>query len=231
VPADAPTDDGHADRATGGRRRGQRLYDRWSDHQGLFRVGTLFAFAGRERAYRRGALAALNARPGDTVVDVGCGPGVNFAPLRERVGPTGRVVGVDYARGMVERARRRVAREGWSNVHVVRGDAGGLPLAPGSVDRAYATLSLSAMPHLGAVLDGVSEALAPGGRVAVFDTRPFQSGPLTAVNPLLVRLSWLATNWHPETDLVAALRDRFDPVRVETFDAGATVVAVAHRPA
>ncbi|MFD1515800.1 class I SAM-dependent methyltransferase [Halomarina rubra] len=211
------------------RRRGQRLYDHWSDHQGVFRVGKWLVFAGREAAYRRQALAGLDARPGDTVLDVGCGPGVNFAALRERVGPTGRVVGVDYSAGMVECARRRVAREGWSNVHVLRGDAGRLPLLAGSVDRAYAMLSLSAMPDLDGVLDAVRETLVPGGRLAVFDTRPFQSGPLRAVNPLLVRASWLATNWHPETDLLASLRDRFDPVHVESFDAGATLVVVAHR--
>jgi demethylmenaquinone methyltransferase/2-methoxy-6-polyprenyl-1,4-benzoquinol methylase len=221
-----PTTDGgdHGDHG-----RGQRLYDRWSDHQGLFRVGKFVVFAGREDAYRQQALAGLDARPGDTVLDVGCGPGVNFAALRERVGPAGRVVGVDYSRGMVERARRRVDREGWSNVHVVRADASRLPLPAGSVDRAYATLSLSAMPDLPAVLDGVAEVLAPGGRLAVFDTRPFQTGLRRALNPLLVRGSWLLTNWHPEVGLVDPLRERFDPVAVETFDAGATVVAVAHR--
>jgi demethylmenaquinone methyltransferase/2-methoxy-6-polyprenyl-1,4-benzoquinol methylase len=210
--------------------RGQRLYDRWSDHQGLFRVGKLLVFASREADYRRAALAGLNARPGDTVLDVGCGPGVNFPALRRRVGPGGRVVGVDYSRGMVERARRRVAREGWANVHVVRGDATALPLPAGSVDRAYATLSLSAMSDLPGALDAVAETLAPGGRLAVFDTRPFRTGLRRAVNPLLVRASWLVTNWHPGTDLVDALGERFDPVRVESFDAGATFVAVAHRP-
>lgn len=209
--------------------RGQRLYDRWSDHQGLFRAGKLVVFAGREDAYRQQALAGLDARPGDTVLDVGCGPGVNFATLRERVGPAGRVVGVDYSRGMVERARRHINREGWSNVDVVRADASRLPLPAGSVDRGYATLSLSAMPDLPGVLDAVAEVLAPGGRLAVFDTRPFQTGLRRALNPLLVRGSWLLTNWHPEVGLVDPLRERFDPVAVETFDAGATVVAVAHR--
>ncbi|WP_368279753.1 methyltransferase domain-containing protein [Halomarina oriensis] len=224
--ADTPTTTG-PDTTT--RVRGQRLYDRWSDHQTLFRLGKWVVFAGREDAYRRQTLAGLNARRGDTVLDVGCGPGVDLPALRERVGPEGRVVGVDYSKGMVERAQRRIDRADWSNVHVVRGDASHLPLPAESVDRAYATLSLSAMPDLPGVLNAVAETLVPGGRLAVFDTRPFQTGYRRALNPLLVRGSWLLTNWHPDVGLLEPLRERFDRVAVETFDAGATVVAVAHR--
>ncbi len=72
---------------------------------------------------RDGCVAALDLEPGDTVVDFGCGPGVNFPALRETVGPDGRVVGVDVTGPMLERARGLVERRGWENVAVVQGDA------------------------------------------------------------------------------------------------------------
>ena len=60
--------------------------------------------------------------PAATVVDVGCGTGLNFMGLRELVGPTGRVVGIDASPSMLAVAQRRVKRADWSNVTTVCGD-------------------------------------------------------------------------------------------------------------
>lgn len=78
---------------------------------------------------RREAVAALALDRGDVVVDLGCGTGANLPYLREAVGPTGTVVGVDLTRGMLDRARRLVDANGWRNVHVVQGDATRVPVA------------------------------------------------------------------------------------------------------
>jgi SAM-dependent methyltransferase len=101
----------------------QSFYGRWATlYDGLARytpgIGRL----------RREAVSALEVDAGDTVVDLGCGTGANLPFLREAVGPTGTVVGVDLTRGMLARARRLVDAHGWRNVHVVHGDATRLPL-------------------------------------------------------------------------------------------------------
>ena len=72
---------------------------------------------------RAGCVEALDLDRGDTVVEFGCGPGVNLPVLREAVGPEGRVVGVDITGRMLRRARALVERRGWENVELVRGDA------------------------------------------------------------------------------------------------------------
>jgi SAM-dependent methyltransferase len=73
----------------------------------------------RFEVYRRRAIDALPLIPGDVVMDVGCGTGLCFEGLIDRVGPTGTVVGVEPAPPMRELAAERIAAQGWSNVVLV----------------------------------------------------------------------------------------------------------------
>ena len=67
-------------------------------------------------SWRRRLVDLLELRPGDVVLDVGCGTGLCFEQLLERVGPTGKVIGLDPAPDMLDLAARRVREEGWTNV-------------------------------------------------------------------------------------------------------------------
>lgn len=76
-------------------------------------TANLYYLAGfREWAYRQRAVEALNLQQGDTVVEIGCGTGLNFSLLHQAVGPTGRVIGVDLTDAMLAQARQRVAENG-----------------------------------------------------------------------------------------------------------------------
>lgn len=86
------------------------------------------------RTPRRRLLSMIGPIPAATVVDVGCGTGLNFAGLRALVGPTGCVVGIDASPSMLAAAQRRVERAGWSNVTTVRGDIAELVSALQRVD-------------------------------------------------------------------------------------------------
>ena len=202
--------------------RSRRVWDRWSDHYGM-----------SESDYepmRETAIEYLDLEPGDAVLEVGCGPGVNFESLRDAVGPDGRVVGLDYSPAMVDRARTRVADRGWENVTVRRADATRADLAPASFDAALATLSLSVMPSPLAAVERVREALRPGGRFVVFDIRTFPSGPLRVANPLLKRALHLVGNWNTEADVPAAVESVFGECElVETYFAGVNYTLVATR--
>ena len=68
---------------------------------------------------RRLAISRLALGPGDVVFDVGCGTGLSLPMLKQRIGPNGRIVGIEQSPEMFEQARRRVARARWSRVTLV----------------------------------------------------------------------------------------------------------------
>lgn len=71
----------------------------------------------------------IGPQPGATIVDAGCGTGLNFDGLVRRVGPSGRVIGVDASGSMLAAATRRIRAAGWNNVTVIHSDIGDLATA------------------------------------------------------------------------------------------------------
>lgn len=150
----------------------------------------LYRLAGFSLGRLRRQLAdALALQPGDTVVEIGCGTGANFPLLQERVGPTGRIIGVDLTDRMLEEARERVRANGWQNVELVLSDAGVYEF-PECVNGILSMLALTLCRDYDAVIERGARALAPGGRWAILDLklRPEASGwlvraALPAVRP------------------------------------------------
>ena len=165
-----------------------------------------------QRTYRRKAVQALRLRPGDTVVEIGCGTGLNFSLIERQIGPEGRIVGVDLTDAMLAQARRRVENRGWSNVSLVRADALDFQF-PAGVNAIVSTFALSLVPECAEVIAHGCAALSPGGRWAVLDTKPPQGAPgwlaqgwLEAVRPFAVTDELLTTRpWEASR---AEMRDR-----------------------
>lgn len=72
---------------------------------------------------RRRAVESLHLRPGDRLVDIACGTGLNFPLVERLIGPVGRIVGVDLTDAMLAQAQQRAEANGWTNVSLVQGDA------------------------------------------------------------------------------------------------------------
>jgi ubiquinone/menaquinone biosynthesis C-methylase UbiE len=110
------------------------------------------------------ALAGL--RPGDQVLDIGCGAGAVAIRSARVVSPGGQVTGIDLSDGMLRRTAAEAAARGLGNVTVRRGDASRPPFAPGSFDAALASLVLYLLPDPAVALRHWFEVLQPGGTVA-----------------------------------------------------------------
>ncbi len=115
-------------------------------------------------------LAFFALRPGQTVLEVGPGPGYFTPEASRRVGPGGRVLCLDIQRPMLEQLRRRLAEAGASNAHLLQADAARLPLRDGSVDAAFLVAVLGEVPDRVAALRELYRVLRSGGMAAFAET-------------------------------------------------------------
>jgi ubiquinone/menaquinone biosynthesis C-methylase UbiE len=200
-----------------------RRYDR---NARAFRLGGF-----HEPFYKRQAINALDLKPGDTVVDVGCGTGLNFALLQQRVGPGGHIIGIDLTPGMLAQASRRIERNGWRNVTLVQSDAAQFDF-PEGIDAILSTFVLIFVPGYGAVINNGFSALRHGGRFSVLDMRKPDRWPSWIVR-LMIRTSApfevsldqsTRQPWRAMQALTGA-RTRFS-----TYYGGFVYLAVATRP-
>lgn len=156
----------------------------------------LYRAAGfREHHYRKRAVNALALPRGGTVVDVGCGTGLNFTWLQEAVGPEGRIIGVDLTPDMLDQARERVRREGWRNVELVQCDASRYEF-PEGMDGALSTLAITLIPEFDAVIAHAAKALRPGGRMVIVDFK-LPDWP----TPLVHLAAWITSPYGVSLDI------------------------------
>jgi phosphatidylethanolamine/phosphatidyl-N-methylethanolamine N-methyltransferase len=202
-----------------------RRYDRVAPFYGL--LSRIFLL---RSGIRRAAVEALRLKPGDAVLEIGCGTGANLELLAAAVGQSGRVIGLDLSPQMLSRAEALRRERGWQNVDLSRRDAAALDVARGSVDGVLFSLSYTVLPDREGTLAAAWGALAPGGRLVVMDAAAPEGAIGRLLAPLMRVLGAVTVLGDPLArpwDDLAALGAE---VEVRRFQAGTYFVCAATKP-
>ncbi len=144
----------------------KRMYSVWAP---IYDLGDVYML-GQLPRMRRIAAERLRLERGASVLEISCGTGANFPNLQARIGPTGRLVGVDYTPAMLAQARRLVERQGWQNVELLQADARQLELGE-QFDAVLWMLAASVVPDWQVALERAVAHVRPGGWLVVCDAR------------------------------------------------------------
>jgi arsenite methyltransferase len=114
-------------------------------------------------------LAFAEVKEGQTVLDLGSGAGVDLILAAEKVGPAGKVIGVDMTDEMIETARKNIAAAGFENVEIRKGVIEELPVETGTVDWVISNCVINLSPEKDKVFAEIARVLKPGGTMQVSD--------------------------------------------------------------
>ncbi len=165
------------------------------------------------RGMRRRAVEQLALQPGQAVLDVGCGTGLTFEAIEERIGPTGWLTGIELSPEMLAVAAERVAAHGWENVSLLEAPAEEAdPLTQADAAVFVLVHDITQSPP---ALSNLLSHLKPGARIAVTGAKraPAWALPVNAYLRYATRQYITATEgfeqpWHGLAELVSDLQVR-----------------------
>ncbi|MDX1962779.1 MAG: arsenite methyltransferase [Pirellulales bacterium] len=173
-----------------------------SDNAGVLAIAQAFGYSGEELSSipaeanmglscgNPTAFASL--KPGETVVDLGCGGGLDVFLAAKKVGPTGRAIGIDMTPAMLDLARQNAVKGGLENVEFHLAGIDKLPLADQTVDCIISNCVINLAEDKPAVFAEMARVLKPGGRLAISDLALLKPLPAELAENLMAYVGCIA---------------------------------------
>ncbi|MGA2896553.1 MAG: arsenite methyltransferase [Acidobacteriaceae bacterium] len=169
--------------------------------------------------------ATAHIQPGEVVVDLGSGGGLDVFLASKMVGPHGRAIGIDMTPAMIERAQTNAREGGYTNVEFYLSTIDRIPLPDASVDCVISNCVLNLAPDKPAVFREIARVLKPGGRVAVSDIALKHELPEAVAESMAAYVGCIAGALRMEEYRDGLLAAGFE--HVEIVDSGADLNAYA----
>ncbi len=169
--------------------------------------------------------AIASIRPGEVIVDLGSGGGLDVFLASRLVGPNGRAIGIDMTPAMIERAQANAVAGVYQNVEFHLATIDKIPLADASVDCVISNCVINLAPDKPAVFREIARILKPGGRLAVSDIALKGELPPAVAQSLAAYVGCIAGAIHTAVYRDALLAAGFE--HVEIVDSGADLNAYA----
>ncbi len=170
-------------------------------------------------------MALAHLQPGEMVVDLGSGGGLDVFLAAKQVGPQGRAIGIDMTAAMIERAQANAAAGGYTNVAFFLSTIDRIPLANASVDCVLSNCVINLAPDKTAVFREIARILKPGGRVAISDIALKQDLPEALAQSMAAYVGCIAGAIKIDSYREEVLAAGF--AHVEVVDSGADLGAYA----
>jgi len=169
--------------------------------------------------------AIAHIRPGEVVVDLGSGGGLDVFLASKMVGPEGRAIGIDMTPAMIERARVNAAAGGYTNVEFYESTIDNIPLPDASVDCVISNCVLNLAPDKPAVFREIARVLKPGGRLTVSDIALKKELPEAIAHSMAAYVGCIAGAIRIDDYRAGLLASGFE--HVEIVDSGSDLNAYA----
>lgn len=165
------------------RKKVKELYQKGANQYDFATI--LFRAAGLQmKKYRIEIIQSLDLKPGDTVVELGCGTGLNFDLVMSKIGTAGKLIGVDISSGMLEVAKSRISKNKWTNVVLIESDIVKYNF-PSRVDAIFSTGVFGYIPEYELVIENTFKSLTKGGHIAILDGKRPEKLPKPIFNIVL----------------------------------------------
>ena len=162
------------------------------------------------------AVEKLELKPGNTVLDLACGTGLNHKFLEDVIGPDGTIIAFDYSNEMLTAAKQRAKENKWNNIVFIQGDAAQLSLDT-KIDGVLSTLGISAIPQHKEALKKAVDILKDNKRISILDAQ-LPSGFWSIFNPLIAYVYRHWASWDYTKNIPEDLRQLISNTKTKRYN-------------